>query len=315
MINRNNISSGMKKRFCKDFGLPIKVFENEEVFQSRLDLFETQFKSRTKWEMFVDNLISNYDNEQEYFEQDNKLLDDLIASIKNNEAYLRFNEEDFNNFGLGKNFNYPNRDIYKDNLINHNYVSIDLKKANFQALRHYDSSIFNFSESWEAYIKKFTEDPIKPLSKHFRQVMFGALNPKRTTTYEKFLMGQLLKKMIEYSKLSDSQIVSFNCDEIVLSYEDNTSIQEILHCVKWSGLDCHVQGFKLGKIAKDVYYKEFFWSNEPTEIGTKEYKKVNHLIYPFVARLENKEEPQDTDYYFMHEGMLAKLCVNPLQVD
>ena len=118
MIDRNNISFSLKKRFCKDFGLPIKIFENEKVFQSRLDLFENMFESRTKWEKFVDNLINNYNNEQEYFEQDNKLLDDLIASIKNNEAYLRFNEEDFNNFGLGKNFNYPNRDIYKDNFVN-----------------------------------------------------------------------------------------------------------------------------------------------------------------------------------------------------
>ena len=313
MIDRNNISFVLKKRFCKDFGLPIKMYEDDAIFQSRLDLFENMFQSRTKWEMFVNNLVNNYENEQDYLEQDNKLLDELIASIKNNEAYVRFNTEDFNNFGLGKDFNYPDRDIYKDTLVGQQFISIDLKKANFQALHYYDSSIFNGASTWEEYIKKFTKDPIKPLSKHFRQVMFGALNPKRTTTYEKFLMGQLLKQLIHYFDLSNEQIVSFNCDEIVLSATKDVSVAGILHVLKWFDLDCHVQAFTLKKIAKDVYCKEFTWSDNEQEIGTREYKKVNHLVYPFVARMENEEVPEVNDYYFMHEGILAKLCENPLE--
>lgn len=312
MINPYNISVSLKKRFCKDFGLPIKIYENENIFQSRLDVFENMFQSRTKWNMFVNNLVDKYNSEQEYLEQDNKLLDDLIDSVKNNEAYLRFNAEDFNKFSLGKDFNYPDRDIYKDNLVGQKFISIDLKKANFQALHHYDPSIFNGASTWEEYIKRFTIDPIKPLSKHFRQVMFGALNPKRTTTYEKFLMGQLLKKLISYFNLPDEQVISFNCDEIVLSYTNDVSIEGVLHVVKNSDLDCHVQVFTLNKLAKDVYCKEFVFSDNEDEVGTREYKKVNHLIYPFVARMENKEEPEVNDYYFMHEGILAKLCENPL---
>ena len=81
MINKNNISISLKKRFCKDFGLPIKMYENENIFQSRLDLFENLFGSRTKWNMFVENLVQNYNNEQDYLEQDNKLLDELIFEI------------------------------------------------------------------------------------------------------------------------------------------------------------------------------------------------------------------------------------------
>lgn len=312
MINKNNISISLKKRFCKDFGLPIKMYENEDIFQSRLDLFENLFGSRTKWNMFIENLVQNYNNEQDYLEQDNKLLDELIASIRDSEGYKKFNEEDFNKFSLGKDFNYPDRDIYKDNLVGQKFISIDLKKANFQALRHYDSSIFNGAFTWEDYIKKFTKDPIKPISKHFRQVIFGALNPKRTTTYEKYLMGHLLEKLINYFNLSKEQIISFNCDEIILSYTNDVSIEGVLKVVKNSDLDCHIQVFTLQKIAKDVYCKEFSWSDDIKEIGTREYKKVNHLVYPFVARMENEEVPEDNDYYFMYEGILAKLCENPL---
>ena len=288
------------------------MYENEAIFQSRLDLFENLFQSRTKWNLFVENLVNNYDNEQDYLEQDNKLLDKLIASIRDSEGYKKFNEEDFNSFGLGKDFNYPDRDIYKDNLVGQRFISIDLKKANFQALHHYDSSIFNGACTWEDYIKRFTKDPIKPISKHFRQVIFGALNPKRTTTYEKYLMGHLLEKLINYFNLSKEQVISFNCDEIVLSYTNDVSIEGVLKAVKNSDLDCHIQVFTLQKIAKDVYYKEFTWSDDIEEIGTREYKKVNHLVYPFVARMENEEVPEDNDYYFMYEGILAKLCENPL---
>lgn len=312
MIDRNNVSLLLKKRFCKDFGLPIKMYENEAIFQSRLDLFENLFQSRTKWNLFVENLVNNYDNEQDYLEQDNKLLDKLIASIRDSEGYKKFNEEDFNSFGLGKDFNYPNRDIFKDDLVGQKFVSIDLKKANFQALYHYNPSIFSGAYTWESYIKRFTTDPIKPISKHFRQVIFGALNPKRTITYEKYLMGHLLEKLINYFNLSKEQIVSFNCDEIVLSYTNDVSIEGILKVIKNSDLDCHIHVFTLKKIAKDVYYKEFSWSDDTKEIGTREYKKVNHLVYPFVARMENEEVPEDNDYYFMYEGILAKLCENPL---
>jgi hypothetical protein len=48
MSNEKKISESGKKRFAKEFALPIVTFK-EEHFQYFLDLYEKQFKSMTKY--------------------------------------------------------------------------------------------------------------------------------------------------------------------------------------------------------------------------------------------------------------------------
>ena len=82
--------------------------------------------------------------------------------------------------------------------------------------RHIFITNGTFNEIGEDYLKKFTSEYSKINSKHLRQVIFGALNPKRTVTYERYITSLLLKEIIEVENLfSEAEIISTMNDEIV----------------------------------------------------------------------------------------------------
>ena len=58
------ISEKLRERFCKDCGLPIKIFK-EPYFSDRLKLFDGHFNSVYKWTIFKKEL-DKYKNEQLY---------------------------------------------------------------------------------------------------------------------------------------------------------------------------------------------------------------------------------------------------------
>ena len=105
-----DVSTRAKERFCKDCNIPIRLFQ-EPYFMDRLTLFDKFYGTLEKWNIFLDAL-QKYHCEQDYFEEYNRVKDATILSIKESEAYKRFNEEDMNKYCVTHK-NLPNKDIFK----------------------------------------------------------------------------------------------------------------------------------------------------------------------------------------------------------
>jgi hypothetical protein len=73
-------------------------------------------------------------------------------------------------------------------------------------------------------------------------------------------------------------------------------------------LNCHIDCFQIKSIGKDMYKKDFLLSSSSTDV----FKKVNHLMMPFVIRKELGIYPEPEDYVFFNEGHLCKFLNNPL---
>jgi len=217
-------SIGLKKRFCKDNNIPINLFD-EPYFLQRLDILNPFYDCVGKFALFIEEL-KQYETEQDYFEYYNSVKDAVINHIRDNEAYKRFNEDKFPGVqeriritGVG------NRNLYIDENDSHSFISIDMKKANFSALRYYSPEIFDNKESWEEYISMFTNSEHIKNSKYIRQVILGACNPGRQVTYEKFLMSKIchcLKDVFE-SKIN---FYSLSNDEIIIISKNDTDVNE-----------------------------------------------------------------------------------------
>lgn len=60
-------------------------------------------------------------------------------------------------------------------------------------------------------------------------------------------------------------------------------------------------------------YQQTFIVGLSDESGVK-YKKVNHLMMPFVIRQRKGEEPKDSDFVFKNEaGQLCRFIENPMR--
>lgn len=306
------ISAKAKERFCKDCNIPLRLFQ-EPYFTDRLKLYDRFYSTLSKWDLFVKEL-EKYHCEQDYFEEYNQVKDTVITNIKNTEGYQRFNNEDMNKFRI-RNTNLPNRDIFKPSNDGKTFISIDMRKANFSALQHYDSSIFAGASTWEDYIGLYTDNKHIINSKYIRQVILGNCNPKRHITYEKYLMDMILSGIEKYNLID--KVVFFSNDEIVFEMDRVVKIESLLYMCKCLKEDVEedfmlpvkTELFTLHKInGTDGYYKEIFADNGENDI---EFKSLDNYMLPFILRKFVGEDVTESDKVFYHEGLLSKFIEIP----
>ena len=306
-----NVSVRAKERFCKDCNIPIRLFQ-EPYFTDRLKLFDKFYGTLEKWNIFLEGL-QKYHCEQDYFEEYNHVKDAAILSIKNSEAYQKFNEEDMNKYRVTHK-NLPNKDIFKPSNDGKLFISIDMRKANFSSLYHYDNSMFSGAKTWEEFISKFTENKHIINSKYIRQVILGNCNPKRHITYEKYLMNEVLDVLIKEVGYWFDEIVFFSNDEIVIDMDNYADCIRNRNITKskleeYFDFPLNVKLFYLHKInGTDGYYKEIVKGIKERSF---EFKCLDNYMLPFVIRSFLGEEITDSDKVFYHEGLLAKFIEVP----
>lgn len=307
------VSNKAKERFCKDCNIPIKIYR-EPYFEDRLELYDRFYGTLDKWRIFTREL-QKYKSEQDYFEEYNRIKDAAINSIKNTEAYQRFNAEDMGKFSLNHK-NLPENDIYKPTNDGRMFISVDMKKANFSSLQFYDENIFGGANTWEEFIGKFTQNEHIMNSKYIRQVILGNCNPKRHITFEKYIMNLVISGLRNVMDEHYCRIVSFSNDEIV--YE-MTMVEKLYVFESFKSLisaflnlcpiSFNLELFSLHKIeGTDGYCKKIYKDNGEYDI---KLKCLNDHMAPFVMRYLLGEKIIDSDRVFYYKGTLAKFTEDP----
>lgn len=296
--------TGLKKRFCKDCNLPINLFD-EPYFTQRLKALDVQFDCVKKFDTFCADL-EKYDAEQEYFEYYNTVKDSVINMIKDNTEYMKFLNDDFADVRVvTKNITLGNKNLYIEGNQDKTFISIDMKKANFSALRHYSPAIFKNVETWEQYIGFFTPSEHIRNSKYIRQVILGACNPKRQITYERYLMTMLylhIKNELD-GKVS---FYSLGNDEIIISVAGTSvSAKEIkaaiATCPQKIGELVRFEMFDLQKVGDYGWMKVIY--DEPERV---EFKTINADIYHQIVKHYWNMPITEDDLVFRYNGVLAR---------
>ena len=248
--------------------------------------------------------------------------DKIITTVVESEAFQKFNTMDMNAFAIKDRPNITSNNIYNNDNIGEFFISIDLKKANFQTLRNIDKEIVLGADTYEDFIGKFTDlDYIKE-SKYTRQIIWGRCNPKRHITAEKYFITQIYKKVIEQFPYLSDKCVSLSNDEMIfkvdfLRYNDKLTCfalrSDIEKIAKEIGFDVHVEFFHLrgynlvlkesGSIRKTFFMKDYFCTDGKFKlIGVPlQYHSIAYKLY-------KGKELNELDYHFDYEGMNARFC-------
>ena len=314
------ITENLRKRFAKDIGVPIKIFV-EPYFSNMLDLYEEHYSARTKWDKFL-KLLENFKSAEEYFAYYNKVKDGAINYLANNEAMQYFCQREPSNFAP-KFRDFPKNSIYKCTNVGKHLLSIDMVKGNFTALRHYNPDIVGGKETYEEFIGMFANGCDHLVgSKYVRQVIWGNLNPKRQTAYERVLMEEVLSEIFARTKIAGDKVAYLGTDEIVLdvtSYiSDNgqldfnfqEALNEAINFVRKHGINVRNEYFKLYRIkgTNGGYMRKYEFDTANKGV---DFKCVEADEMPFVIRAYKQEPIQDSDLVFVYNGKLAKLLEAP----
>lgn len=296
--------TGLKKRFCKDCNLPINLFD-EPYFTQRLKALDVQFDCVKKFDTFCADL-EKYDTEQEYFEYYNTVKDGVINMIKDNTEYMKFLNDDFADVRVvTKNITLGNKNLYIEGNQDKTFISIDMKKANFSALRHYSPAIFKNVETWEQYIGFFTPSEHIRSSKYIRQVILGACNPKRQITYERYLMTMLylhikneLDGKVSFYSLGNDEIIISVAGTSVSAKEIKAAIET---CPQKIGELVRFEMFDLQKVGDYGWMKVIY--DEPERV---EFKTINADIYHQIVKHYWNMPITEDDLVFCYNGVLAR---------
>lgn len=304
------ITETLKRRFVKDTNLPIKVFD-EPYFSHFLDLYEEHFHAKTLYEMFLKEL-ENYEHEQDYLAEYNRVKDAAINYLAENAVMQYFSQtEDMSRFNI-KNTGLVGNCVFKETNVGKYFLSIDMVKANFSALRHYDPVIVGNMDTYEDFIGMFTSSEYIKKSKYIRQVIFGNQNPKRQTKYEQYLMDLLLSHIYENTTLTAKQVAYFGADELVFDITEHmhndgfiASISRILDWAKEQNIRVRAEYYQMYRIrGTSGYMKKFI---APTINKDFDLKSANGLEMPFIVRALKGEPIHENDSVFVFEGNLARL--------
>lgn len=315
----------LANRFVSDYKLPIQLTD-EKYFFYFLSLYEKEYKSLTKYIQLC-NLIKEkyYDSPKLFLEKYYEVRDNIIKTVENSEAYQEFNNMDMSVFSIKNKKNITTNNIYNENNAGRIFVSFDLKKANFQALKYVNPDIVLNADTYQDFIKKFTDLEYVAESKYTRQIVFGKMNPKRHITVEKYMIDKAYEYITETHQLTNC--VSMSNDELVFDMGEAKKLDSLaIHSINITcerirqfiqimlGFEMNLEVFKLHKLQlccdkfkrSPYYYKEY--------LNTKESKGklmcVPMNYFAIVYKLFNNLPLQEEDYHFDYEGLDSKYCEN-----
>lgn len=287
------------KRFVRDYDLPIKIF-SEETFNYLLDLYEDSLGSRTKYNLLVET-VSKFESEDKFLSNYYDIRNRVINAVKETEAFNDFNTGSMSEYKVESD--YPQRNAFNIDNVGKTLVSIDLVKANFQALKYVDKDIVLGCDTYKEFLSKFTDLDYMLNSKYLRQFIFRNLNHKRQMKVEKYLMFNLLNGLLG-DRINKEDIISLYTDEIIFELKENREIdlEELTAYIKNKfSLDVNIEVYKLSRLGDKGYYVKNFVSKEGKELAC-----VPDIYYPQAYKKMYGLEVNDYDLMFVHEGLIAK---------
>lgn len=303
----------LKQRFVKDYNLPINIYD-DRLFSYYIGLYDF---------FPVDTYVKLCQNVEEKYGGNLSLWLDYCAKVRDAAIFGVIESDKYKSFNDSKNLlkeydidiQIGEHSLYSQETDGKRYVSIDLKKANFQALKF--AGVLD-DASYDDFIRKYGGDDYIVNSKYLRQVIFGKMNPGRTIKVEKYIVSKIHE--IVSPVFLDWKLFSFNSDELIYSLEDfypsEDNLNSIVKAVKeLLDIDVRAEYVEIKKLPIvnangnniDAYVR--------TNINTNEsvLKKASTTFFPQIYKLWKGKEIQDEDLYVYFEDQLAKF-VEPLRL-
>ena len=294
------------KRFIDDYKLPIQDIKDLDYINYVVDIIGR----KKEWEEFINRVKERFgDNVEKYFEYYAEVKESFLNGVKKSPEFMQFNQMDMNKFKIEK----PNvsKSIYTKDNNNKYFLSIDLKQANFQALKY--CGLFKDCDLWQDLISDFTDFPELIKSKSLSSVLFGQLNPSRHITVESYLINNLRPYL---SNQGLNNLVMMASDELV--YEIDEELYWEINCIdivegirEKFGLYITADLFKLVRYA--ILFKhserqiEFFEKRKRRVGAQSTLHCITNTYYLIVFKLFYNLLLDPRDFLIEHDGIQARI--------
>lgn len=323
------------KFFCRYMQIPLPTFELQYL-DYFLDLYDGLYGTKQYWALFTAEL-----GRIKHYKEVKEVMLKISTHIKENVEFKQ----------LTQNMPRSSTNIIKKNVydvvnIGKYFLSVDLRSANFNIVKHHCPNLFVDSNgnslSWYDFVKQYTESDVIAKSNFFREIVFGntGANNKLHILWEAWMddVNAMVMKS-NYAQITDSLVLKMKCgDECVYEFGqiDQANMNEVINYAMnltnelqtnpsyHDKLHCRI--FRLDRIGDDTIYfvKKYVFSNDwikpcnmicnASELTLKdmiEFKTVPKIFIPQVIKWYMKMPIQKEDMLFTHEGRTA-MFLEPL---
>jgi hypothetical protein len=283
------------KSFVKLFDLNVPVIEH-------LDYYINQMSKTQKYKD-IRHFLSLYEESEveisDAYEFRKNKSQEIIEFIKGTNSYNELcYDTNLIDYPTAKSIEY---------LEEIKYFSIDLRSANWVALKHYDPSHINeLGNDYIDFLSKFNLPKVFLHSKYLRQFIFGNVNPKRLIKVQRHLIQEMVRKYQDYL-----QVEGVRNDEVIFSFKDFIEIKDIYNQIDHDKYKTkiftinRVEDFRIDNlygVDGNLVHREMMGVD-----GTLFYIKLKEYI--------TGEELDIRDLYFKSNGRKAIWVIDNLKVE
>jgi len=277
------------KSFSKLFDLKIPTYDHYEYYIKQLSKVK-------KWSNIYDlvELFKSAENEiDDLFKYKIDKVNEIVTFIKSTQSFINIsNDILINDYKSDEKFEHG------DNI---NYLSIDIRMANWVVMKKYDPpSINELGDTYIDLLKKFNVHPVFHESKHFRQFIFGRLNPQKQIKSQRVMIEDLLSGIKRESTL---KVECVKNDEIILSFTNDQHKEAIKFFKEFDGKFFKCKIYKIEKV-EDFRINHYLDLN----LKIKNSELIGHNGHKFFIYLKKyilNEKLDIRDLYFRVDNELA----------
>lgn len=238
------IEINFRENFLTSNNIPTK-FITSPHFEYFLELYNDDHGSLDKWNELQKELVQNHYTEGKYINLLSETRHKLVENIKNNKYFQRLKEDNMLEYEIPQKV-YKSTELYKKCNYGKTILSVDMKEANYQALKWYDSRIVQDTNTWREFVELFTPLHSIQQNKVERQRVLGKLEPKKQQILERWLMYQFVNSLKIYENL---ELLGWKSDEVLYVLNSDNDKQNIIQAINTIaqriGISVKTQIFKL----------------------------------------------------------------------
>lgn len=295
-----DLNESVKKRFIKDFNLPINITE-EPIFSYTIETLDSLLNTKEKLG-YLQSMIEKY-GEEGFFQESSRITNQVIEAISRKQIYKTLENDRLENF-TKNNLQIQSNDIYKMTNVDKYFLSFDIVKANFTALKHYSKDLVLGADSYEDLLKNFTDDAYFIESKQIRQVILGNTLPKKQQIIQKYLISNTISSIVDNTSLNLEDFCNASADEFIIKKDTKEEIEkvynEISNYLSNNGFqDYRLETFKLNNVGDRKYFVKEYLNGDITFKAIPSFHFLQAYKEYFNLPLDKK------DLQFFYEGQLA----------
>jgi len=285
----------------KDIRSFVKLFDLHVPSYEDFDYYKNQYAKLNQWKN-IDELVKMYEQAEseieDIFAYKIDKVDEVVNFLKGTRAYNELNDDNLiPDLPVNKNFEFEE---------GKKYVSIDLKMANWQVLKKYDPDFINeLGDTYSDLLNKFNIHPIFHQSKHFRQYIFGNVNPKRQVRAQRVMIQDLINALSNHNL----KVEFIKWDEVIYSYDNVNQIKFL------EEIDSDLFRVKLFSVKLvDDFRIHTYYDFSDNEIDSEIVGCNGHKYFILLKKWILNEPLDIRDLYFRNDGDLAIWNIDGLKI-